>query len=250
MGMWRVPATLLSLASVGWSGGCCWVFQDRLPSDYASGHQVPRCSTGGGLQVLDGIFAAVNAATAVDEIANPIRTDADNSALLFSVGFAVLHLASLASGHRWTNECEAAQNAYDEKSQESPPPRPPREPEPREERPLPSPTRRIIHGGKPLYCAISTTDSEVGHCYVESLSCSEAQTKAPDSLHPCVVRAAASCFNANSVLDDSRLVFCSVSVKACEVDRESHTHDPDFASVSPMCGVYRVDAEPEPEPEP
>ena len=231
------------------SNGCCLVFQDHLPSDYAGGDRVPRCSTGGGLQVLDGIFGGINAVAALNEIASPVRTDADNTALIFSVGFTVLHLASLAAGHRWTNECEAAQNDFDERSQVAPPPRaPPREEAPREARPLPPPARRITHGENPLYCAISTTDSDVGLCFGESTSCSEAQAKAPDSLNTCVIRAAGSCFNANSVLDDKRLVFCSVSVKACEVDRGARAIDPDYRSVSPMCDVYRADAEPEPDP--
>ncbi len=245
--MCRAAVALMSFVS---SSGCCLVFQDRLPSDYAGNRQLPRCSTGGGLQVLDGIFGGVNAAAAIDEIASPLRTDADNAALIFSVGFTVLHLASLAAGHGWTNECEAAQNDFDERSQDAPPSRaPPREEEPREERrearPLPPPSRRVIHGGNPLYCAISTTDSDVGLCYVDSTSCSEARARAPDSLNTCVVRSAGSCFNASSVLDEKRLVFCSVSVKACEVDRAARATDPDYASVSPMCGIYRADAEPE-----
>lgn len=101
-------------------GGCSWVFQEHLPSDYVVGRREPRCSDSGGWQTLDAIFAGINGATAIAEITATSRTDADTSLMVGAIAWTVIHMASFGSGHVWANDCEEARRQYDRQPDEAP----------------------------------------------------------------------------------------------------------------------------------
>lgn len=243
---------MLVSVTLSLSGGCAWLFQDSLPSDYEQGRREPRCSTSAGWQVLDGIFAIGNGITAVAEIAAPNRTDADNALMVTSVAWTVIHLASLRAGRRWAEECEAAQRSYDT----APPERPSRREVPREtesampvesepaDRPAP-PARKVVHGAKPVFCAVEVNDADRGMCFLELSACADARAKAADKYLDCASRSASACFNATAVVDGKRLTVCSVTVKDCEAQRAHKANDPDYSDVGSQCGIYRADGEPQ-----
>lgn len=234
-------------------GGCAWVFQEHLPSDYEQGRREPRCSTGGGWQVLDGIFAIGNGLTAVAELATEHRTDEDNALLVGSIAWTVIHVASLSTGRGWANDCEKAQRDYDTAPSETASQRrrdidrPPASSVPvvsDEPDPVPPTTRKVVHGAKPVYCAIELANAERGMCFLESSACADARAKTPEKYLECAQRSGSACFNATTVIDGTRLTVCSVSVKDCEAQRLQKENDPDYSNVGSQCGVYRADGEP------
>jgi hypothetical protein len=238
---------LVAALSLG-SSGCSWVFQEHLPSDYQAGRREPRCSTSGGWQTLDVIFAGINGATAIAELAAPSRTDTDSALLIGSIAWTVIHLASFGSGHVWSNDCEEALRKYDHEPGEAPPPSRERESEAMpvvtaENSARDAPQRKIVHGAKPLYCAIDKNDPDRGACFLDQIACLDVQAKDPDTYNSCAVRTASACFNANMLLDGKRITVCSVSVKNCESQRASRTVDPDYTNVASQCGVYRADVQ-------
>lgn len=246
MGYRLALAGSLSLFCIG---GCSWVFQEHLPSDYQVGRREPRCSTSGGWQTLDAIFAGINGATAIAELTATNRSDTDSTIMVTSIAWTVIHMASFGSGHVWSNDCEEALREYDREPDDSPPPRE-REPDPMpvvtsETAANDAPARKIVHGAKPVYCAINKSDPDRGPCFLDQTACSDVKAQDPDTYSECTVRSASACFNANMMLDGRRVTVCSVSVKDCESQRASRKSDPDYTSVASQCGVYRADAEPQ-----
>lgn len=245
--------------------GCAWLFQEHLPSDYEVGQRDPVCTTTIGWQALDAVFGALNGVAAIDEITNSYRTDADNAAMIFAAAWTVVHTASMISGGRWANQCERARKELDDndRAQEDRAEarrertREREQPHPDDDAPAPaaapSEERRIVRGEKPIYCTTTVADPERGSCFLEQTACAQAATAA--GYTSCAARTAASCFNANRVLDGTRVTVCAPSVKDCETQRAAKAADPDFGNLSAQCGVYRVETpqsapQPTNEPEP
>ena len=96
-----------------------------------------------------------------------------------------------------------------------------------------------MYGDHLLFCAPLTADSERGPCFVQDAACTRARGKDEAAYAPCEATGTASCFIAQSTVDNSHVTVCSVSEKGCEPQRTQYETDPDFTKVPHRCSVYR-----------
>jgi len=109
---------------------------------------------------------------------------------------------------------------------------------PAEAAPTPIPPPRpaeveIVELSTPMYC---TADPEHGRCYVDEATCN--LMRASDA-SICTQHDAAACFTALRVLDNTRFTSCSVTLAECEARRGREVQNPDLASLSAGCSIYK-----------
>ncbi len=101
------------------SGGCSWLFQDRLNGGYAGyrGNSEPHCSTGKGWPTLDLIFVALGALQVGAALAGSDEDFAGQPSrgtyILSGVLEVLVHGGSATSGFGWSRECRRAYADWD-----------------------------------------------------------------------------------------------------------------------------------------
>jgi hypothetical protein len=210
---------------VAHAGGCAWLFQDSLPSGYSAStaRAEPRCSTGSGWVVLDGVFAglsAVSAISAAGDDTNPYQS----AYVLSGAAWAIVHTASAISGSRWAGECRKAIAEWNAA-----------EPEPEPERPVQREPRRLERAEPPqaapapslrgFYCASSPSTIAAAVCTREKAACLDGRASilgAVPDLSACTLVETTFCFDAGTGDETER---CAPSIESCAAQRDASGAD-------------------------
>lgn len=208
-------------------GGCAWMFQDHLTDGdrHYRGRSEPRCSTTAGWGIVDGVFASVNAISALVAVSDE-TTPYREAYIVSGIGWTVLHLASAVTASGWASDCRrsiAEYNAAGDEEDQPAPARRARRPEPEPEpvreppspRPVAPPPRTAPRG---FFCAASTSTPSAAFCTrikSDCLRAREVALRVVADLSECALTETAYCFDAGGGEEDR----CAPSADACEVQR-------------------------------
>lgn len=224
------------------AGGCSWILQDHLNAGY-SGRSEPDCSTGSGPMAADIILAGLNiigAATSGISVGSTPSNSDSTSILVGGIIDAVLFTASAATGSHWASECREARDQWERDNSRGPSLTVAERAESRElQRALNrEPTQRSVYeGSHPIYCKLSD-DPTSGDCFSDRSKCDAAPQRSAD----CVERTTGACFNADVILDKTRIAICAPSISDCEKKLAAAKVNPDYVVKAEQCGIYRVKA--------
>ncbi len=221
----------------GWVGvliaiqlaGCAWVFQDHLTDGdrHYRGRSEPRCSPTAGWGIVDGVFASLNAVSALVAVSDE-TTPYREAYILSGIGWTVLHLASAVTASGWASDCRrsiAEYNAASDEEDEPPRTRRSRKPEPE---PTPEPEREpppprvaqppVRTAPRGFFCAASTATPTAAFCTRIKSDCLRARELAlrvVSDFSGCVLTETAYCFDAGAGEEDR----CAPSTDGCELQR-------------------------------
>jgi hypothetical protein len=104
--------------------------------------------------------------------------------------------------------------------------------------------RRVVEGGKPLYCSILSGDTAIGGCYFESDDCDALfiETKPEVGALPCAATTGGACFMYTVLVSGTRRYACAPSIRNCDERMRQYAGNPDYKVLGSQCDVYRAKA--------